>query len=54
MLEEIKKTIKEIIRYKLKRKNTLFVIKKVIDQANILEKNIKIPKISSKNGFLKN
>lgn len=53
MPKEIMKTIKEAFRYKLKRKDILFIIKKVIGQTNILEKYIKISRISLTNRFLK-
>ena len=52
MLENIVETIMEIITSELRRKSALFVIKKVISQAGILGKSVRILKISSKNGFL--
>ena len=51
MLEEIKEIIKETIRYGLKRKDALFITKKVVGQAGILRKSVRIIRISSKNGF---
>ena len=53
MLERIVETIVETIRFGLRRKSALFVTKKVVDQAGILGKSVKIPRISSKNDFLK-
>lgn len=46
--------IKKIIRYKWKKEDVLFVSKKVVGQAAIWEKSVRIPKISLNNIFFKN
>lgn len=53
MLKEIVEIIKKTIKVKQQRKSDWFIIKKVVDQTNILKKSVKIQKISSKGGFLK-
>ena len=51
MLERILEIIVETSRSGLRRKSALFITKKVVGQATILEKSVRIPKISSKTVF---
>ena len=52
MLKGIVETIKKTIKPKLKKRDALFITKKVVGQASILRKSVRIQKISSKNSFL--
>ena len=52
ILKKIIETIEETIKFGQQRKDALFIMKKIVGQANILRKKVKIQKISSKSVFL--